>query len=58
MKEGFTVYNPCFILKTYHIHCSQIRVATRLRSIQHKPWLVKNIKRSKPIHQLQYGRVK
>ncbi|KAF6039090.1 hypothetical protein EB796_002601 [Bugula neritina] len=53
----FTVYNPCPILKTYHIHCSQI--AKRLKkghnSIRDSPWNIRIIKTSRPIYSLKYG---
>lgn len=57
MEAGFTVYNPCSILTTYHVHCS--RIGTRYirghNSIRNAPWLVKKIKTSPPVRDLRYG---
>ena len=57
LKAGFTVYNPCSILSTYHVHCSRIgtRYVKGHNSIRNQPWSVRNVKTSPPVSELKYG---
>lgn len=58
-EAGFTIYNPCSILTTYHVHCSRIgtRYVKGHNSIRNKPWSLtkRPIKLRRPVTNLTYG---